>query len=954
MPNVIRVEFDASDEAQASAKISSLNNSLKNVGAESEKASQQVSRVLDETTRKAEQAATASTKVAASVQSVAKGAPARDIWDDLIAGTARAEQKANDLENALEDSFVKSKASASSVTDTFVRGLTQAQRQALSLQQAGKSLGADGARLSAESAQLQTRFSQLYRQLATGRPLSELNKELDEARLKLERLNQQAITLRSHQIARSAETGTSGQRIPGLASAASFAGSQLGLPGLGTLTSSLNIGGAAAGVGISIAAFAGIREIIRLNSEAEQSQINLTVAARDTGRTFSQSQATAESFRREMVANREESVKLAAAFGELQLRSGEAVKPGDTARLSTLANARGLSPEDAAKAVQGLARGSKEAFEELTGLRGDLVLDRYARSIGTTADKLADMERVQALSNAAFREANSLTDIAAQRMNSLDSRWQSFKNTLGEVAAFVPKAGGAFLDQFVFAVSGGQFGAGPEDTYRRAIAEAREGDANASYLREFQLAQKRRAEETERKRQHTLARELEERLSEQQRQERALPESYQSEFRPQVGQAQDLTLQRTQTEARAAQNLARLRAQRQAAEAEYEAFQKIQSQFKDVDAKKFDEQFRDRIQGLTDQIRTSLDSAASDAQAKAKQLADAVLTARDALRSFLSDAAIQADRDNPFISLFIRLHKEVEDTRKQFLVYGKDFAAMMAGIKRESIEGEIAVARFASGISALKSLQEARRLSQPFVGLTGPQERRRDVIGAEISNLTEGEEYRRRALALENPFTARNAGRELNDTFRRLQALDVSGAGRAGREAQADAILNLLKDIDPRTLTGTARGALIDANRTKATGFEESVRDAIARERTGNLIQTDARELLKSIQASGLGDGAKLKEFLAVTGTLSDKELVADLRRGRESALRESARIESAKDRDGERRGKKLEDFLDRVDRAIAGKGIKVDAGPAAQINITSKDVTASTASRAPAMLPGS
>jgi hypothetical protein len=547
------------------------------------------------------------------------------------------------------------------------------------------------------------------------------------------------------------------------------------------------------------------------------------------------------------------------------------------------------------------------------------------------------MERVQALSNAAFREANGLTDIAAQRMNSLDSRWQSFKNTLSEVAAYIPKAGGAFLDQFVFSVSGGQFGAGPEETYRRAIAESGEAQANAKYAREVAAANKRKAEEAARNEQQRLVREQELRFSAFDRANRARPEDYQAGLSP---------------EERGQQELAELRAQRERLQAEYDAFKKIRAQFSNDDAVKIDEQFQDRLQQTTDKIRGNLQSLATDAEAKAKQFAQSVLTARDALRSFLADSAVQADKDNPFTALFVKGRLEVEETRKRFLVFGSDFADMMAKVKQESIDGEIALARFTSGFTALKSLQEARRLSQPFVGLTGPEERRRDVIGAEISSLTEGEEYRRRARALENPNSVRDAARELNETFRRLQALNISGAGRAGREAKADAILNLLKDVDPRNLTGTARGALIEANRTKAAGFEENIRDAIARERTGNLIQTNARELLQSINAGGLKDAAKLKEFLKVTGELSEKELVSDLRQGRISALRESARLESVQSRDAEARAQKLEGILDRFDKTLTERGIKVDAGPAAQINISSKDVRASASMLGPAMTP--
>jgi hypothetical protein len=201
-----------------------------------------------------------------------------------------------------------------------------------------------------------------------------------------------------------------------------------GLPGEAGAIGGLGaFGGPLAAVGVGIGLLAGLREAVHLISEAEQSEINLRVAAHNTGQTFLESSINAQTFSRELVANREESVKLASAFGELQLKTGGAIKGSDIGNFATLINAQGLSNQDAARALSGLAHGQAEAFEQLTGHRADLVLDQYAKSIHTTASRLTEMERAQVLSNAALQRSGELADIAALRMDTLNTRWERFK-----------------------------------------------------------------------------------------------------------------------------------------------------------------------------------------------------------------------------------------------------------------------------------------------------------------------------------------------------------------------------------------------------------------------------------------------------------------------------------------------------------------------------------------------
>lgn len=324
-----------------------------------------------------------------------------------------------------------------------------------------------------------------------------------------------------------------------------------------------------------------------------------------------------------------------------------------------------------------------------------------------------------------------------------------------------------------------------------------------------------------------------------------------------------------------------------------------------------------------------------------KEIEAAVRTARDALRSFLNETAAQADRDNPFTSLFIRARDEAEETRKKFLIFGEDFAAQMARVREESIQTEIAAARLHSSLQALRYGQEARRLEGPFVGATGPEERRLAAVNAQLSALTADPELARCQRVLTDPYRQPfmlrlDAERDTQNTLDRLLRLDVSGAGRGGREAQAQAILSLLNQFDPRTVATSAspffrqlRDAGVGAYQTQRDALRANVEDTLLRERAGNAIQQDARELLKAIRASGLTDRLKVQEFLGVTGSLSDKELVSDLRLARVEALRAGERFKAESEREGEERARRIDGVMQKLDRVLTEKGLRLDGDQA-------------------------
>jgi len=131
----------------------------------------------------------------------------------------------------------------------------------------------------------------------------------------------------------------------------------------------------------------------------------------------------------------------------------------------------------------------------------------------------------------------------------------------------------------------------------------------------------------------------------------------------------------------------------------------------------------------------------------------------------------------------------------------------------------------------------------------------------------------------------------------------------------------------------TARYLIVESNlvgtlRGTAAQYQADIADALERQRAGGRLQQDAREQLRALQASGLNDDQKIRQFLAITGTLSDKELTGDLRIGRARAMDEAARRESRKEAEAEKRAAKLDKFIDNLSTLVGAKGLKVEGEP--------------------------
>ena len=176
-------------------------------------------------------------------------------------------------------------------------------------------------------------------------------------------------------------------------------GSALGLPQELTSAASLAAYGSKfAALGIGVAGVEGLRELIRLYNEGAESARKFELAIHDTGASFESASGYADTFATKLGVTRDAARELAGALSDLQLHTGNSFKGIEVSdKLTPIIEARGLDAKEAAKLISELGRGSSQAFEQLTGHSPELVLDKYARGIGTTTSRLTDMERAQAL-----------------------------------------------------------------------------------------------------------------------------------------------------------------------------------------------------------------------------------------------------------------------------------------------------------------------------------------------------------------------------------------------------------------------------------------------------------------------------------------------------------------------------------------------------------------------------
>lgn len=923
--NRLVVEVAVENVDAAEANVERFERTVKEAGREIEKLGKGTS-FGEDYARQTERAASATARVEDAVRNVGQAAP-KGTFDDFLRGADKAERVANELDKAIEDSFKKSRASATGVSDQFVRQLESTQRQLLSLhgtfgrleKSPLKSVADDGARASAHAYQMQQTLGSLYRQLERGRPLSELNKELDQANLKVERLRQQAVRLQSSHItggggsrppARSAvnDLGLTGQQREGIERTSGILGRITGAGDLFTTASVARYGGAFASLGVAGLAGAGLQKSIQLSMEAEKAQLALAVAVRDAGGSFTKATADAETFARALNTTRGEASLVAGAMADLHLHTGGAFQNrADLAgQLGTIAEARGLEAEKAADLIQRIGRGDKAAFEQFTGYSADLALDRYAKSVNTTTERLTEMERAQVLVNEAQRHYGEFTDLAERRTNSFEGKLKSTKSGIKDFAA---EYGRAFVARFINLETS-------EATYERVL---REQEEDAKRGRATQDAKQREQTEIDRREklrlqeQHffqdfsyqsslerrTPAEQLRAALEEQGRFQQNFQQFSAEDQQGFTRQFHGLVtgLKQTVSQNRISDALTQI-GREENLQARIEGIRRLRSEIEEF-AKSgalAPDQAIDKLRSLDEQIYQTQ-----------KQIEQAVRSARKDASEFLSDfAARTTGGSNPFISLFDRAETAAERMQERFKALGSEAVRQFTEMERRAVNFEISTQRLSHSLRAVELEFQSEQLLKPFVGITAEQQRQLGLLQRRFDALTNAPDLRRQAEAFERGFDSQNdfqQRREQLEEYERVKRLRPQGSDEAARAAQKiidDFILERTKNLtvdarfsaDPLTRQQAADRA--GALNARAARFEAEIQDEIRRAEASRanveLANRKLEELARS--APGLGEDTLRKEFLAITQALDPKELSGEIRQAMALALRDEAQHE--------------------------------------------------------------
>lgn len=638
--------------------------------------------------------------------------------------------------------------------------------------------------------------------------------------------------------------------------------------------------GAAVGAGI-VAVVATATVAIKALSDAmadQKAELQYAATIRLVGQSFNQANANAEEFHSTLIANREESFKVAGVFARIQqeLKTG----PGDIKAISTIGTAKGQSPEELAKTLDAIRQGNREVFETETGLKAQIVINEYAKSLGKIPNELTKAQEAQALYNRYLQTANELQDIANKRQASAEGRWERFKSNLSDVSSGFGRA--------ILGSPGGL----------RGITS---GNVNTE---DFE----------------TLA--------------RALGYDLPKKFGPATDAEAGIGAERD----RQKELNDRIESAAKFAETRFKTLASSKPGEKADDRLQALIKFRNEFQGLTsdlDQADPRILEVSQHIEQNFSQAMGTAITQVEALakqiQGSLGEFATLAGQGeaNPFTKLFVDSETRAQQASERFRLFGDEVVSQYNRMAKAADEAAQYDLRVQSSMRAVTLEFQASDLSKPFTELTGEMKRSLSVLTSEIGAATKVPELLAQARAID--LFSRFQGPRGNErafglygvsetsgtfaqsqTFERLQRLSKqyrleSGlGGEEGRHIIDLEMIRLFNQLDPRVraqaLQGQNRAEYSEtfggAFRREAAYSEGGIDKALQRAEVGRKAVQEAQaklaELDKISRQPGANRDRTRAEYLAITGALPREELTPALLKGRIDALKEEATFQKA------------------------------------------------------------
>jgi hypothetical protein len=600
-----------------------------------------------------------------------------------------------------------------------------------------------------------------------------------------------------------------------------------------------------------------------------KAEIQYAAAIRTIGASFDQSLVSAQSFHEQLIANREESFKVAAAFARLGTEVN--TRQSDIKAISTIATAKGQTPEEVAKVLEAIGKGNRDIFETETGLKAQIVIDEYARSIGKLPAQLTKAQEAQALYNKYLEQSGRLEDLATKRRESAEGRFERFKNNLSDLSSGFGRA----LLGAPSGLSGllhGNIDTSDFESLARALG----------YNVPEKLSAAQAGIGSEQDRQRDLERQYEAAQKEGELRLKGL-----SVAKP--GETQEDRLRA----------LVRFRSE----------FQSLVSGLDQADP---------RIAKITADIETRFSQSVGTAANQVEALTKSI---HGSLAEFASLEA-QGEK-NPFIKLLTDSEERAKLASERFRLFGDEVVGQYNRMAKAADESAQYDLRVASAMKVVGLEFQAADLAKPFTELTGEMKRSLSVLQAEVGAATRAPGLLTQATAIDlfSRFQTPRANQrsfglfdvsETSRTFAQGQEYDrlrrlgraYGGEGRGGEESRHIIdleMIRLFQQLDPRArsqiLQGTRRGEFAEefggAFRREAAYSETGVERALQRAEVGRRAVQEAQAKLADLDRLSRQPGADRDrtraEYLAITGALPREELTPALLKGRIDALREEA-----------------------------------------------------------------
>ncbi len=146
-------------------------------------------------------------------------------------------------------------------------------------------------------------------------------------------------------------------------------------------------------------------QLTQAANDFDSSNRKLTATSKLTGASLEDLENTAKLAKEQYSLNTIQANELTIAMSKLEQKAGEVGKGQEAlGRLLDLAAAQGLNAEQAMTAINQALLGIDEGTDKLFQKNPSVIYAEYAKQIGTTAGKLGDQEKAQALLNAVMQD----------------------------------------------------------------------------------------------------------------------------------------------------------------------------------------------------------------------------------------------------------------------------------------------------------------------------------------------------------------------------------------------------------------------------------------------------------------------------------------------------------------------------------------------------------------------